>query len=375
MSTTPTPGDPAELDKIIASVDAVLDADPEGKKISATIRRETLKHALSKYGGKSYSYDPSKSAVDDSDIPWNDEEAYPDQVVRPTELVIPEAATEPYWYEKPEDAAFVEHFILSRVALGSRLPGGLLITGPSGSGKTVGVIKAVERLNASRPDLNLPLLVMDCATISDEQRWFGRREIDAAGSRYEKSDFVAAVENGAVILLDEWMRVHPRIHNGVMSLFAGTESALLSDLNLTITRHPRTVFIGTTNIGSQFAGTFRMDAAMRERWSFTIEREFPPEDEEIRILTSHNPGCDMDAAKVLVDIAEKSRQMFATGDLRSPISTRTLDNAAFLVASGYTEREALSRTAVPEYDGGADGTVGQESDRMKVLGILEGRSR
>jgi MoxR-like ATPase len=363
--TAPTPGSDPNFDKIVASVEDILASTPPDGTTPET-RRETLARALAKYGGKSFPASDGKG-----DLPWPEE---PDQAIRPTELRVPEPAVEPYWYEKPEDAAFIDHYILSRVALGSRLPGGLLITGPSGSGKTVGVIKAVERLNATHPDLGLPLLVMDCPTITDEQKWFGRREIDKDGSRYEKSEFVAAVENGAVILLDEFMRLHPRIHNGVMSLFSGTESVLLSDLNLTITRHPRTVFIGTTNIGAQFSGTFRMDAAMRERWGFTLERDFPPREEEIRILVSHNPGCDADAAAVLVDIADKTRQMWQTGDLRSPISTRTLDNAAFLVASGYTEREALLRTGVAEYDGGADGTVGQESERTKVLGVIEGRT-
>lgn len=360
----PAPGRDPEFEKIIASVDDALKDDPEGAKIAADIRRETIARALTKYGGKTY-------AVTNDDLPWEDE---PSQVIRPSELRIPEPAIEPYWYERPEDAAFMEHFILSRVALGSRLPGGLLITGPSGSGKSMSIIKAVERLNATHPDLNLPLLIMDCPTITDEQRWFGRREVDASGTRYEKSDFVAGVESGAVVLLDEFQRLHPRIHNGVMSLFAGTESVLLSDLNLTITRHPRTVFIGTTNIGSQFGGVYKMDAAMRERWGFTLERDFPPRDEEIKILVSHNPGCDLDAASVLVDIAAKTRDMWQTGDLRSPISTRTLDNAAFLVASGYTEKEALERTALPEFDGGAEGIIGQETDRGKVMGIVVGRT-
>ena len=360
----PPPGVDPSFDKIVEAASTALDADPAGKAISAEVRRETLAAALTKHG---------KMTFPANDLPWDDEPVV-DQVIRPTVLSIPEAASEPYWYEKPEDAAFIEHYILSRVALGARLKGGLLITGPSGVGKTVGVIKAVERLNAAHPDLALPLLVMDCPTVTDSQKWFGRREIDEKGSRYEVSDFIAAVQNGAVILLDEWMRLHPTIHNGVMSLFSGSESVLLSDLNLTITRHPRTVFIGTTNIGSQFGGTHRMDAAMRERWSYTIERDFPPRDEEIRILVSHNPGCDPDAASVLVDIAEKTRQMWQTGDLRSPISTRTLDNAAFLVASGMTEAEALNRTAIPEYDGGSEGTIGQESERSRVLAVVQGRT-
>jgi len=63
--------------------------------------------------------------------------------------------------------------------------------------------------------------------------------------------------------------------------------------------------------------------------------------------------------------------MYATGDLRSPISTRVLNNAAFLVASGMTEREALSVTALPTFDGDANGTLGEKSERAQVMAIIE----
>lgn len=367
MTYAPPKGSQTEFESIMTSVTEVLDNDPAGKAIPDKERRETIAAALSKYGGKTFVANPDDDFVD---MPADEED---DAGVDVRPLTIPAATSDRYWYEPETDAAFVEHYILSRVKLGSRLPGGLLITGPAGSGKTQGVIRAVERINKAHPELGLPLLVMNCPTLTDPQKWFGRREVDEKGTRYEKSDFINAVEAGAVILLDEFMRLHPTIHNPVMSLLDGQETALLSDLNLQITRNPRTVFIGTTNQGAQFGGTHRMDWAMRERWSFTIERDFPPADEEVKILTAHNPGCDPDAAQVLVDIADKTRQMWQTGDLRSPISTRTLDNAAFLVASGMTEREALTYTALREFDGGAEGVVGQESDRAKVDGVIEGR--
>lgn len=362
----PATGADTEFEKMMASVNEALDSDPEGIKYDADFRREVIARAMTQYGGKTYT-----PGIDLS-VPYEDEES---EEVEERVLRIPPAATgEFYWYEDPADAKMIEHYVLSRVALGARLPGGLLITGPAGSGKTRGVIQSVERLNKAHPELALPLLVMNCPTITDEQKWFGRREVDEKGTHYVKSEFVTAVEAGAVILLDEFMRIHPRIHNNVMSLLDGQESVLLSDLGITVTRNPRTVFIGTTNQGSQFGGTHRMDWAMRERWSFTIERGYPPADEEIRILTHHNPGLDDDAAQVLVEVAQKSRDLWESGDLRSPISTRTLDNAAFLVASGWTEREALGYTALPEYDAGAEGVVGQESERAKIKAIVDGRT-
>jgi MoxR-like ATPase len=356
-----------EFAKILASVDAVLDADPEGKKISATIRAETLKRALSKYGGKTYA---STGASDD--IPWQDEEAYPDQRVEPTELSIPEP-TEAYWYQDPEQGRIVRHFILMRRALGAAFHGGLLIVGGSGYGKTMGLPHLIDGMNADL-GLGLRTLKMDCGVLTDPQRWFGRREIDKAGSRYEKSDFILAVENGDIILLDEINRIHPTITDSIHSLLDGSQTLSLSDLNLTITVNPLTCFVATMNLGSAYGGTHRLDHAFRTRFGTTIEVGPPPREEEIKII-SLNTGCDADAAAVLVDVADKTRSMFGTGDLRTEISTRELVAAGRWVAAGMTEKEALSITALPLFDGDANGaTFGQESDRAKVAGILAGKA-
>lgn len=364
----PAPGADPDFEEIIRRVTEGLESagNPEG--IDEETAREVTARAFVKHGGKTY------------DTSWRQNErgarnSLPDDYVdRPREYAIPDAPSEPYWYEDPGQARLIEHFVMARLKLGNRLHGGLLITGPAGSGKTGGIRRVVDRLNVEH-GLSLAYLKMDCPTITDPQKWFGRREVDKNGTRYEKSTFIEAVESGGVILLDEFMRLHPSLHNPVMAFLDQSEEVLLSDLNVTVKRHPHTVFIGTTNQGAAFGGTHRMDWAMRERWSYTIERDFPPRDEEIKVLVSWNPGCDLDAASVLVDIAQKTRDMFKTGDLRTPISTRTLNNAAFLVASGWTEREALGFTALPEYDGGADGVVGQESDRTKVAQLIQGKTK
>lgn len=340
--------------------------NPEG--ISREFARETLAKRMVEFGGKTY------TAADLFTPPANAEPAdY--SVIVPTEattLTVPPQMTEPYWYEEESQARLIDWYILTRRALGTSFPGALLVVGPAGSGKTLGVAQAIRRINAQH-QLSIRLLKMDCATITDPQKWLGRREIDATGSHYIESDFIRAVREGDAILLDEITRQHPTISNMVMALLDGSQSLHLSELNLTVAVHPQTVFICTANIGAQFGGTHRFDWAMRERMSYTIERDFPPYDEEVRVLTTHT-GVDPDAASVLVDIAVKTRQMYATNDLRAPISTRTLVSAARLVASGATEREALAATALPTFDGAANGTIGEKSERASVMAIVEGRT-
>jgi hypothetical protein len=288
------------------------------------------------------------------------------------ELRLPVVPTEPYWYENPDETAFIEHHILARRALGAVMPGGLLITGPAGSGKTSGVAQLIDRMNRER-GLDLTLLKMDCATVTDPQKWFGARHINKTGDWYEKSAFVEAVETGAVILLDDVKRLHPTIHNPIMNWLAGDETVLLSDLNVEVKRDPATVFIGTANEGAMFGGNHRMDYAMDERFPYRVERSFPENAlDEIRIITSWT-GCDEDSAGKMVAVARKTRDLHSTGDLRAPISTRTLVHAGWLVYAGYTVKEAMTFTAVGLYDDNADGAVGNESERERVKQIVDGK--
>ncbi len=353
--TAPAPGFDDEFDAIWANAWNCIakEGNPEGLVESEA--RERLAEVLGKHGGKTYT--PAPQPV-------------PAKPRGERTLVIPQPTGEPYWWDDPEQAEFLDHYILVRRALGPVFAGGLLITGPSGSGKSESVPHAIARINAAH-GLSLRLFRMDCATVTDPQKWFGRREVGPEGTRYEKSDFVLAVERGDVVQLDEVNRLHPTLHNGIMSLFDGSNAVHLSDLNVTVTRHPETVFVATANQGVQYGATHRMDAAMRERFPYTIERPFPPAEAEARILSTRT-GVDEDGAAQLVKVAAKSRAMFEAGDLRSPVSTRTLVFAAYLVASGMTEKEALSLTGLPMYDGDANGVAGAESDRMKFAACMKG---
>jgi MoxR-like ATPase len=360
-TVAPPVGSDPEFDAVWGQAWSAVTAagNPEGLDPEAA--REKLAQVMAKHAGKVFvGVDLSQGR--DRTVAAN---------IGARTLVIPRPSGEPLWWDDPKHAEFTDHFILTRRALGAMMPGGLLITGPSGAGKTEGAAHAVERVNEAH-GLALRLFRMDCATVTDPQKWFGRREVDAAGTRYEKSDFILAVERGDVVLLDELTRLHPSIHNGVMSLLDGSNSVHLSDLNVTVERHPETVFIATANIGVQYGGTHRLDAAMRERFPYSIERGFPPADIEPAILASRS-GCDLDGAVNLVKVATESRKLHANGDLRTPVSTRTLVYAALLVAAGMTEKEALEFTATPMYDPDANGIAGAESERAKFRAIVKGK--
>lgn len=363
MAYAPPPGSDPAFDTNWAAVWAAVNEHTNPEGLIESDARELYAQRMTQWQGKTYTGAPGTPP--DMSKP----EAEP---AEPRVLIVPVRPASPYWWDKPDDAEFLDHHILTRRALGTAYVGGLVITGPAGAGKTASVAQAVHRIN-ERQETSLRLTKMDCATTTDPQKWFGRREVDKNGTRYEKSDFIIAVERGDVILLDDMSRMHPTIANGIFPALDHSQSIHLSDLNVTIAVHPETVFIATMNEGAQFGGTHRLDWAWRERFPFTIERGFPdPAEEEVRVLTSHT-GVDEDGASNLVDIALQARSMYATGDLRFPLSTRTLVAAAWLVASGYDERTALSYTAEAMYDGDANGLAGESSDRVKFSKIMEGK--
>lgn len=352
----------ADLSEMLRKVHEVLDASPATASIPKAERERVIIEALRKHG----------TLVPQAPAEPDEEEPEPTQTSRPI-LRIPEATTEPYWYEDPAQAAFLDHYIVAKRALGPAMHAALLVTGPSGVGKTQGVAVAVDRINREH-GLSLTLAKFDCAVTTDPQKWIGRREVDKDGTHFYESDLMIAIQKpDTVVLFDEINRLHPTITNHVYPLLDGSRALHVSDMNVTIPVHPSVVFLATANIGVQYGGTHRFDQAFRERFGYTLERGFPPREEEIRVLTSAT-GCDADAASVLVDIADKTRQMADAGDLRSAISTRTLVGAAWLVASGYGERAALEFTALPLYDAGATGNLGDETDRGKVAAIIEGRT-
>lgn len=352
-------GDP-EFDQWEASSWEALEKSGNAEGLSREEARIILAKRLTEFAGRDLSHLFTEAPKKKTKGRKNDDPiAGP-----PLALRVPTPGPSPYWYEAPGQSELIDHFISARRALGYAMTGGLLITGPSGSGKSMGVMRRAKALG-------LPFLKMDTATITDPQKWFGRREIDAKGSRYEESTFVTAAKSGSVILLDEFNRAHPSISNPIFAALDGSQSIHLSDLGVDIAVHPETVFIATANIGSQFGGTYKIDHAMRRRFPYSYETDFPPEADEVKVLTSMWPQCDPDAATLLVSIAADSRVKYANGDIRVPIDTATLTHAAMLVASGMDERTALEYTVLPMYDKSADGQLGAKSERAIVKGMID----
>lgn len=286
------------------------------------------------------------------------------------EFKAPEMPTEPYWYESEQDRNAIEDFISLHDA-GYTV--NLMIAGPSGAGKTKGVENLAKKMG-------IPLHIVNCQAITTPEKWVGQVMADPVkGTYFVPSQHIQWVEGThedcegserCILLYDEITRLRPELNNMTYSLFDTQRGLEVPQMGRRVFMSPKNIVISTANIGAAFAGTFGQDRAFRERFAMTIERDFPPFDEEVKIMRSFtNDRLTEDNAKALARIAEASRRLWREGTIEQPISTRTLNVWALLVAGGRDVMAAAERTVLPLYseDGGVD------SDRAKVRLQIEGK--
>jgi antitoxin component of RelBE/YafQ-DinJ toxin-antitoxin module len=353
----PAAGEDEELDKVVAEALRVMTAG--GMAPDEAELREMMAERLAETRGVPFEKKATEPEKPKVDIKAGAKKLDTKKVVAAV------AAGEAYWYDKPEDARFVQHFFELRTK--AQAVGNLLVVGPSGAGKTEGLKRVGEAIGK-------PFYKLDCATITTEDKWIGHKEIDHDGTRFVMSEHLKWLEaeeyQPGILLYDEVNRVHPSRLNVLLPILDGSQAIFVPDMGRYVKVHPETIIVATANIGTAFGGTFVMDRALRERFNYTLEREFPPVDEEVKVITSAT-GCPADKAQVICDIAAQTRRKWETGDLESPISTRTLKAAGLLIASGMSVISAMEYTALPLYK--ADG--GAQSERAMVKLILTGKSK
>ncbi len=274
-----------------------------------------------------------------------------------------------YWYESEQDTNNIDNFIALRRAGHDT---NAIILGPSGFGKTDTVIRLAERKE-------VPVHIVNCQVITTPEKWLGQMQVDPVkGTYFDVSQHLQWVERShpdcqgapyCIMLYDEITRLRPELGNMLFSLLDMQQGLEVPQMGRRVDMADENVVFATANIGSAYSGTFLLDWALRGRFDTTLERPFPPKDEEIKVLMSASPKLTEEDAKQMVDVAEHTRILWRNGEIESPISTRLLMSWARYVAGGQNLKTAAESTVIPVYneDGGAD------SDRAKVKMALDGK--
>jgi MoxR-like ATPase len=207
----------------------------------------------------------------------------------------------------------------------------MMMVGPSGYGKTT-----LPRLFAELAGKGF--LRMNCATVRDPEEWFGYREAKDGNTVFVRSAFAKALEEGnKVVVLDEFNRLEPWLHNTLFPLLDDDGATVVHDEKFTI--GPGIIVVGTINTGYKYTGTFELDEALLNRFQFILEVGALPREEENKVLISRTGVKEEDAKDIV-----KMSAILRNADVSC--STRTSLLVASMVAGGMTKREAFESVVV-----------------------------
>lgn len=226
----------------------------------------------------------------------------------------------------------------------------MYITGLSGNGKTMMVeqVCAQEKRELVRANITIE---------TDEDDLLGGFRLQDGKTVWQNGPVVVAMERGAVLLLDEV----DLGSNKLMCLQPVLEGKpiYLKKVNKVITPAPGFNIVATANTkgkGSddgRFIGTNVMNEAFLERFSITMEQEYPSVKVEQKIVANalgSNGISDNDFVEKLVLWADVIRKSFYEGAVSEIISTRRLVHICEAYAIFNQDREKAIQLCLNRFD-------------------------
>jgi hypothetical protein len=198
------------------------------------------------------------------------------------------------------------------------------VTGLSGNGKTMSIVQACAKLKRQ-------ILRINVTEETDELDLLGGTELVNGNTVYREGAVILAMRTGSVLLIDEGDLNNTKI----LCLMPILEGKAYLNKKTGEVVHPAegfNIFItgNTKGKGSddgRFVGTKVMNEAFLERFSITMEQEYPSAAIEKKIVMKNMEqlGCADDGfATHLCTWAEIIRKAFDDGSINELISTRRL---------------------------------------------------
>lgn len=226
----------------------------------------------------------------------------------------------------------------------------IYITGLSGNGKTLMVeqVCAVEHREMLRVNITVE---------TDEDDLLGGFRLENGKTVWQDGPVIVAMKKGAILLLDEvdlgsnkLMCLQPILEGkGVFLKKIGVQVDPAPGFNIVATANTK----GKGSDDGRFVGTNVMNEAFLERFSITLEQEYPPAKAEhkmlVNILTKAG-ALDEDFVKRLVDWAELVRKAFAEDAVSDIISTRRLVHICEAFAIFGQDREKAINLCLARFD-------------------------
>lgn len=232
-----------------------------------------------------------------------------------------------------DDSIYIDQMVMKKLQALLESGVNILFDGPQGSGKTVLSKKIAGALN-------LEYVYFNCSTVFEATDFVASLQIKAGEKGtpetiWMTTDILRAIDAANsdpsrrfLIFLDEINRCRELARNGIMPALDATRK-LFNPLTGGYVDIPDNIqWIAAINTGADFTGTTPIDPAQLDRFA-PLKISYPPEEEEIRILSRKHPSVPVKLISRVVKIANKIRN---DRNLTTGLSVRATDEVLTLLS-------------------------------------------